>query len=1257
LKRIRLASGLKALGLFFAGLVLLLALAAGGLWWWTGTPQSLEWTLKYIARSQPLEAEGVQGSLRSGLQVKRLQWEHEGLKLEAFDAQLAWQPLALARATVKLNHLRAARLVINDTRPPKPKVVPVSLVLPLRVEIDEVKVGQVQWIAAENSFEAAGLAGSYSFNTVHHKLQLDSLSWSGGSYSGQGSLGAHGELAVDAKLQGRFEAPVPGGKGKLPLVFNATLNGPLAGFQAKGLLEAPTGSAGAGTRATVTARVTPWADQPVPEAQADLRQVDLKALWPQAPHTSLGGQVRVQPAGTGTWALSADLANESPGPWDKAQLPVDRVSATGEWRAGGKALVRLLDAKLAGGTLLAKGEWRGDDGWVMSGKLSNIDPGAVYSSMARLPVSGHADLQGQGQAVAFELDLKAQGAAKASRARTKADDLAASIAALELREARARGRWADGLLSLPSLEVHTADAALQANLELRPQARSGGGRATLVAPGMEARVEGKLAQASGGGTLRASSSNMARALRWVAKLPGVPDDLAAGVAAGRADALVQWQGGWRDPSLQASVNVPVLEWRGGSPTAPANAKGPAWTVREAVATLNGRLSDAALQVRGRAEQGQRRINLDLAGRGGQRSQSPAVWQGQLASLNAAASDPAVGAGTWNLNLQRAVDLRWSQGSFDAGAGQALLAAPRRPAPANADAPAVLAWEPVRWRTGELRTAGKLTGLPLAWLELAGGPQLAGSALSGDMLFDAQWDASLGATPRIRASLARSRGDITVLAETAQGTSARVRAGVREARLSLTSEGEALTALLRWDSERGGTADGRLVTRLARGGAAGWQWPDAAPLSGSLRAQLPRIGVWSLLAPPGWRLRGSLATQVTFTGTKGDPQLAGTLAADDLALRSVVDGIELQGGRLRAHLSGRRLLIDEFLLRGPGPDGGTLVATGEGSWTSAGTQARMTAEVTRLRASIRSDRQLTASGTIAARHDASGTVVNGNLKIDRALIVLPDQSTPKLGDDVVVRHAAGPITRTEARSAEQAARPPSQQLRLGVNIDLGNDFRVQGMGIDTRLRGTLALSGQSVTAPRLVGIIRANGGEYRAYGQRLNIERGVVRFTGPVDNPALDILAIRPNMLQRVGVQVSGNALAPFVRLYAEPDLPDAEKLAYLVTGRASASTGAEAALVQQAALALLAGRSGSGKRSIAASLGLDELSFRREGPDGPAVTLGRRFGRNFYAAYERSLSGALGTLFIFYDLTRRITLRAEAGERTALDLIFTFAFD
>ncbi len=1254
----RVVKRLLALAAALAGLLLV---TAGGLWVWAGTEGSLAWALQQLARRQPVIAEGVQGSLRSGLRIGRVEWQQDGLRVEAFDARMEWQPLSLLWGTLEFSHSSAARLRIEDRRPPRPAVKPESLALPLRLAITEAKVGQVQWIGP-TPVDAADLAGNYSFDGLQHRLQLDSLRWAGGSYSGTGTIGAQGAMPLDAKVEGRLETAVPGSPKTLPVSFSVALRGPVADIQASATLQTLALTPTAVTRATATARITPWAPQPIAEAEGSFRQFDVNALWPQAPRTSLTGQVKVQPAGTATWAVNAELVNQLAGPWDHGRLPVERLTAVAQWRQSGRALVRSLDARVGGGRLQADGEWRGSDGWSIQGKLADVNPAEVYSSLAPLPLSGRADITGQGEAVSFDVDLRTEAAAarSAPAAREDKGELTASLRALELRQALARGRWADGLLSLAMLEVRTADAVLRAEMEVRPATFAGSGRATLEAPGLKAQAEGQLAEASGGGTLQLASANLAQAAAWLQRLPGVPADLSLQVVSGRGEAKLAWQGGWRDPAVQSTMSIPALQLRGAPPTSAAAQ--PVWALREVVASLNGRLSDASVQARGRAELGQRRLSLDAAGRGGRRSQAPDTWQGQLATLNVAASDPAVATGTWTLNLRRPFDIRWASGNLEAGAGEALLTAPVRPQAnrGGAQDAAVLAWEPVNWRSGELRTAGRLTGLPLAWMELVGGPQLAGSVLSGDMVFDAQWDANLGATPRLRASLARSSGDITVLAETAEGAAARVRAGVREARLSMVSEGEAVTATLRWDSERGGTADGQMATRLARGGTTGWLWPDNAPLSGKLRAQLPRIGVWSLLAPPGWRLRGSLTTDLTIAGTRADPQLTGAVGAEDLSLRSVVDGIELQNGRLRGHLEGRRLLIDEFVLRGAGPaeSGGALVATGEGSWTDSGPQVRMSAQVTRLRASIRSDRQLTVSGTIAARHDATGTHVNGNLKVDRALIILPEEATPKLGDDVVVRGAAGPVTQVEARASEQAARTPAQRVTLAVDLDLGNDFRVQGVGIDTRLRGTLAVSGQSIAAPRLVGTIQATGGEYRAYGQRLDIERGVVRFTGPLDNPALDIRAIRPNLVQRVGVQITGRALSPFVRLYSEPDMADVEKLSWLVTGRASASGGAEAALVQQAALALLASRSGAaGKRGLAASLGLDELSFKREGPEGPSVTLGKRFGRNFYAAYERSLSGALGTLYVFYDLTQRVTVRAQTGERTAVDLIYTFTFD
>jgi translocation and assembly module TamB len=230
--------------------------------------------------------------------------------------------------------------------------------------------------------------------------------------------------------------------------------------------------------------------------------------------------------------------------------------------------------------------------------------------------------------------------------------------------------------------------------------------------------------------------------------------------------------------------------------------------------------------------------------------------------------------------------------------------------------------------------------------------------------------------------------------------------------------------------------------------------------------------------------------------------------------------------------------------------------------------------------------------------------------------------------------------------------------------LGSDFRLEGKGLTTQLAGQLVLVSSDKTEglPQLSGQVRTLGGRYKAYGQQLNIETGVLRFDGPYDNPSLDIIALRPNLPHKVGVQITGTALLPRIRLYAEPDLPDADKLAWLVLGRPAAGGGAESAVLQQAAVVLLSGDGPSFSGELANRLGLDEISLATgsrsdANATGAAVTLGKRLSKDFYLAYETSLSGAFGSLYIFYDLSRRLTLRAQAGDQSALDLIFTIRHD
>jgi translocation and assembly module TamB len=446
--------------------------------------------------------------------------------------------------------------------------------------------------------------------------------------------------------------------------------------------------------------------------------------------------------------------------------------------------------------------------------------------------------------------------------------------------------------------------------------------------------------------------------------------------------------------------------------------------------------------------------------------------------------------------------------------------------------------------------------------------------------------------------------------------------------------------------------------------------------------------------------GTLQADATLAGNRREPRWSGKLGADDLALRALVEGLDLRDGRLRATLEGNRVEINEFTLKGgngaqtriPGQSGnlstaaseanrggGSMSAHGELAWGTAaaataagggGIRMSIQARLEALRVLVRADRQLTLSGDLQARLDNGQLSVRGRLVTDRAVIILPDETAPSLGSDVVIHSAARDREAAEAAERQAAenrtaaarahtAKPPD----ISINFDLGRDFAVQGRGITTRLEGKLDIVSNTLGAPpRLNGEVRTVSGQYRAYGQQLTIETGIARFNGPFDNPQLDILAIRPNISQRAGVAITGTALSPRVRLYSEPQLSDQETLTWLVLGRASASSGGESVLLQQAALALLGGLGQGGTGGgLASRFGLDEIGFKGPGSSGEVrdstITIGKRIASDFYITYERGLGGTLGTFFIFYDLTRRLTLRGQAGQQSGVDLIYTVQFD
>jgi translocation and assembly module TamB len=209
---------------------------------------------------------------------------------------------------------------------------------------------------------------------------------------------------------------------------------------------------------------------------------------------------------------------------------------------------------------------------------------------------------------------------------------------------------------------------------------------------------------------------------------------------------------------------------------------------------------------------------------------------------------------------------------------------------------------------------------------------------------------------------------------------------------------------------------------------------------------------------------------------------------------------------------------------------------------------------------------------------------------------------------------------------------------------------------------------------MTGTVRVAKGTYTGFGQRLEIERGTLVFSGPVDNPAIDIEAYRRYLPVEAGVAISGTARTPQLKLVSRPDVPDPDKLSWLVLGTGADTargTGGSSAALQTAAAVLLASGDPNGTApSLARTFGLDVLSVRtgQGGSLGSAgssassaqdsiVTLGKRITDRLFLSYEQSLRGLQNLVRLQYELTERLSVRASGGTTNAVDMIWSYRYD
>jgi translocation and assembly module TamB len=271
-----------------------------------------------------------------------------------------------------------------------------------------------------------------------------------------------------------------------------------------------------------------------------------------------------------------------------------------------------------------------------------------------------------------------------------------------------------------------------------------------------------------------------------------------------------------------------------------------------------------------------------------------------------------------------------------------------------------------------------------------------------------------------------------------------------------------------------------------------------------------------------------------------------------------------------------------------------------------------------------------SGSGAVTLDKEGLRVAGRTEVQRAEItLLRDADAPVLAGDV----------RIKGRKPPAEARVPSR-VKLEMDVDFGDKFVVKASnleargssgpallagGFQSRITGAIRITSDEAGIPQARGTLRLVDGTYTALGQRLEVVRGTLTFSGPLDNPAFDVLAMRTRQAVEAGVEITGSARAPRVRLVSQPEVPDNEKLSWLAFGR-------------------------GGQNVDRTMTSVSQLS-------SPVASFGMQLTRNLYVAYEQSTTGASETMRIYTRLTDHIALQARAGGVSSFHVFYNFTLD
>ncbi|MFO7324253.1 MAG: translocation/assembly module TamB domain-containing protein [Pseudomonadota bacterium] len=437
-----------------------------------------------------------------------------------------------------------------------------------------------------------------------------------------------------------------------------------------------------------------------------------------------------------------------------------------------------------------------------------------------------------------------------------------------------------------------------------------------------------------------------------------------------------------------------------------------------------------------------------------------------------------------------------------------------------------------------------------------------------------------------------------------------------------------------DAGEAGSIQGRLD-----GERLGATWREH-PIRGSLDARTDSLSLVDIYVVEIDRATGKLATRVDIGGTLGQPIINGTLEIRDAALDLYQINLALRELALDAHFDNDALRLDGSSRVGDG----RAQFTGRLSWRGGEPYGELRMQGDRLLLVNVPEARILASPdldfSIAGRRiDVKGEVVLPYARIEPADLTSAVLSS---SDEILVGDEPP---------------DPSQRWNVHSNIrlSLGNDVRLESLGLSARLGGALEVRSEGEQASRGIGELVVTEGRYQALGRMLDIERGRLIYNNvPLNDPGIELRAQKVFPEATAGVNVRGSLREPRLTFYSEPSMPQSQ-IASLILAGGSIQSLSDNQAPGAARNDLLAQGGAILAQRVGAQVGVDDVGIESDpqNENQASLVLGKYLSDRLYVSYGISLAEAINTLKLRWTINQRWTVKTEAGQERSADIVYT----